>query len=90
MACYSPSRSTGAASWLLSRSPKNTPDTEAVDIKDQMLHKRFSAFEANLKTASVGEIDAITLVVSIEDPRAPTFSSAPTHRGTSHTVLRPH
>lgn len=45
---------------------KTTPDTEAVQIRDQVLLKPFNAVEADLIRAGVGEIDAIRLVVSVE------------------------
>ena len=47
-----------------------TPDTEAIEIRDQMLHTPFNVREADLRCAGVGETYVITLVVSIEDPRA--------------------
>ena len=45
---------------------KTTQDTEAVQIRDQVLLKPFNAVEADLIRAGVGEIDAIRLVVSVE------------------------
>ena len=54
---------------------KTTPDTEAVEIRDQMLHKPFNAVDANLIRASIGESCAIILMVSVKDPHAPTMAA---------------
>ena len=53
---------------------KTTPDTEAVRITDQMLHKPFNVVKDDLICAGVGETDATTLAVSIEGPHAPSLT----------------
>ena len=54
---------------------KSTPDTEAVEIRDHMLHKPFNVVEtADWTRAGVAEAYAITPVVSIEEPHAPSVN----------------
>ena len=50
---------------------KNTTHTEAVEIRDQMLHTPFNVVEADLICAGVGEINADR----IEEPHAPSMTA---------------
>ena len=47
---------------------KTTPDTEAVESRDQVLHKPLTVFEMNLTRAGVVETCAITLVAASMSP----------------------
>ena len=55
---------------------KSTPDTEAVEIRDQMMHNPSDVVEAEVLCAGVGETYVITLAVSIEEPHAPSRTAA--------------